>query len=78
MLKKRFTEEPILTHYNLDKEVILETDVSDYAIGACISQKDLNGKLRPIAYFSKKLSLAKLNYDVYNKELLAIVRAIEH
>ena len=60
-------------HYNPNKEVTLETDALDHVIGACISQKDSDGKLRPIAYFSKKLSLAELNYNIHDKELLAII-----
>ena len=52
----------------------METDASDFALGACLSQK-YEGKLRLIAYYSRTFSLAKLNYDVYDKELLAIVAA---
>lgn len=40
-------------------------------------QKDKNGKLYPVAYFSKKLNPAEYNYTIYNKELLAIIRAFK-
>src|SRR5436189_3661512 len=48
-LKRRFTEEPILAHYDPNEKAILEMDASDYAIGACMSQKGSDNKLRPIA-----------------------------
>ena len=51
---------------------MLETDASDYAIGSIISQ-EYDGFYHPIAYHSRKLSNHELNYDVYDKELLAIV-----
>jgi hypothetical protein len=46
-------------------------------MGACFFQINKNGKLKPVAYFSKKLSPAESNYEIYDKELLAIVRAME-
>jgi RNase H-like domain found in reverse transcriptase len=58
--------------------MLLETDVLDKAIKGCISQIGEDKILHLIAYYSKKLLLAKLNYNVYNKELLAIVDTIEH
>ena len=61
--------------FNLNKSRVLETDISDFAIGIYLSQEEDNRKLRPIIYYLRKLSAPKLNYDVYNKELLAIVIA---
>src|SRR5690606_2189793 len=55
-----------------------ETDASDYALGAVCSQYDGDGKLRPIAYYSQKLLPAEMNYQVYDKELIAIVCAFKH
>jgi hypothetical protein len=46
-------------------------------MGACFSQINKSGKLKPMAYFSKKLSPAKSNYEIHDKKLLAIVRAIK-
>ncbi|EIC07265.1 hypothetical protein OR221_2660, partial [Microbacterium laevaniformans OR221] len=60
-LKRKFTEAPILATFDPTKKIILETDSSDFAIGACLSQPDANGKFRPIAYYSRKLSPAELN-----------------
>ena len=76
-LKTKFTEAPILATFDPTKKIILETDSSDFAIGACLNQPDENGKFKPIAYYSRKLSPAELNYDIHDKELLAIVVAFE-
>jgi hypothetical protein len=46
-------------------------------MGACLSQINKSGKLKPVAYFLKKLSPAESNYEIHDKKLLAIVRAIE-
>ena len=53
------------------------TDILDFAIGACLMQEH-NGKIYIIAYYSRKMSLAELNYDIHDKELLAIVLAFDH
>jgi hypothetical protein len=63
----------VLVIFDPEKEITLETDISDYAIGACLSQKDLEGKLHSVAFYSRKISPTKGNYDIYNKELLVIV-----
>jgi hypothetical protein len=55
----------------------METDVSDYTIRAYINQIKDDEKLYPIAFYSRKISLAETNYDIYNKELLAIVAAFQ-
>ncbi|KAM0723342.1 hypothetical protein Q7P37_000327 [Cladosporium fusiforme] len=64
--------------YNPTKSVTVETDASDYAIGACLSQPNKKRKLRPVAYLSRKMTPAELNYEIHNKELLAIVEAFRH
>ena len=51
----------------------LEIDASDFAIGATIRQRDNEGQIKPIAFASKKLHGAKLNYLIYNKEFIAII-----
>jgi hypothetical protein len=65
--------EPILKHFNQETPITLETDASDYAIGALCSQPDNAGVLHPIGYYSRKLKDPELNYDIHDKELLAIV-----
>ena len=72
-LKKRFTSQSILMSFNPEKPITLETDASDRAIRAYISQSDDKGCLRPVAFYSRKFSSAEMSYEIHNKELLAIV-----
>ena len=76
-LKKAFTSDVILRHYNLNLKIIVETDTSDYVSGGILSQYDKNDVLSPIAYFFKKHNPAECNYEIYNKELMAIVCAFK-
>ena len=54
---------------------MLETNTLDYALRACINQLDKKGRLHLVAFYSRKFTLAKLNYDVHDKELLAVIEA---
>ena len=76
-LKRRLTIALILAIYNFKKEVILETDVLDYAIRACLTQKREDNKIRPIVYYSRKMIGLELNYDIHDKELFIIVEAFK-
>jgi hypothetical protein len=58
---------PILTYFDPTKEYIVETDASDFALGAILSQKDEEGRLHPIAFHSRKFQLAEINYEVHDK-----------
>lgn len=73
-LKRLFNSAPVLAMWQENRQTILETDASGWATGDCLSQIDSTGKIRPIAYYSKKLSPAESNYNVHDKELLAIIR----
>ena len=55
----------------------METDASDYVSAGVLSQLDDEGILHPVAFFSKKHSPTKCNYEIYDKELMAIVRCFE-
>jgi len=77
-MKKRMTEAPILRHFDQNREAILETDSFDYVNDDILSQYDDEETLHPMIYYSKNLSLAECNYEIYDKELLAIIRAFEH
>lgn len=59
-----------------NRETILEADASGWATGGCLSQYHSDGKLYPVAYFSKKLTPIECNYNIHDKELLAIVRCL--
>jgi hypothetical protein len=76
-LKARMKSAPILRIFDPEKEAIVETDASDKAIGGCLKQKDDDGKLHPVAYYSKKLTGPEANYDVHDKELLAVVECLK-
>ena len=67
----------MLIIFDLEKDIYMGTDASDYTSGAHISQKDDQGRLHPVAFMSWKFSPAELNYQIYDKELLAIVVACE-
>jgi len=77
-LKQRFTSAPILSHFDAQKPVIIETDASDFAIGAVLSQRDSEGRLHPVAFHSRKFQPAEINYEIHDKELLAVVDAFKH
>jgi len=77
-LKQRFTTAPILAHFDATKPVIIETDTSDFAIGAVLSQRNEEGRLHPVAFHSRKFQPAETNYEIHDKELLAIVNAFKH
>jgi hypothetical protein len=72
-LKECFTTMPILTHFNPKRQCIVETDATDFVLGAVLSQKEDDDMLHPIAYHSRKFSLAEINYKIHDKELLDIV-----
>jgi hypothetical protein len=76
-LKKAFTEATMLAHFDVDLETWIETDASDYVIIAILSQIGRDCILRPVAFLSSKMSPAECNYAIYDKELMAIVRAFE-
>ncbi len=77
-LKQRFTTAPILHHPNPDLEFTVEVDASNTGIGAILSQRHGNpSKLFPCAFFSRKLTPAERNYDVGDRELLAMKAALE-
>ena len=76
-LKDAFCSAPILRHFDPERKIIVETDASDYVSAGILSQYDDEGILHPVAFFSKKHSPAECNYEIYDKELLAIIRAFE-
>ncbi|KAG5270294.1 hypothetical protein AALO_G00191040 [Alosa alosa] len=76
-LKVRFTSAPILTLPDPPLPFTVEVDASDVAVGAVLSQCPADGKLHPCAFFSSRLSDAEMNYDVGDRELLAIKLALD-
>ena len=77
LLKQAVISAPILSHFDHTKECVVEVDSSDYVQGGVLSQVGNDGLLHPVAFFSRKLLPAECNYEIYDKELLAIVGAFE-
>jgi len=77
-LKYSFTLGEVLIYPDPDKEFIVETDASDFAIGCVLSQLGSNDNLlHPVAFHSRSLNKAEVNYTIYDKELLAIITAFD-
>ena len=62
---------------DVTKPFQIETDASKYATRAVLTQLDSNGDRYPVSFISKTLSPAEWNYEIYDRELLAIIRALE-
>ncbi|KAK3525664.1 hypothetical protein QTP70_003229, partial [Hemibagrus guttatus] len=77
-LKKAFTTAPLLVHPDPEKPFIVEVDASTTGVGVVLSQQQGNpSRLHPCAFFSRKLNPAERNYDISNRELLAVKLALE-
>jgi len=76
-LKQAFTSAPILTHWVPDVQLIVETDASDYTLAAILSIMTKDNEIHPIAFHSQTFSAPELNYNVHDKELLAIFEAFK-
>ncbi|GJP60469.1 hypothetical protein CLOP_g17685 [Closterium sp. NIES-67] len=75
-LKQALTSAPVLILPDPERDYVIEADASDQAVGAVLMQDQGNG-LQPIAYLSKKLHGAELNYPIHDKEALAIIIAFK-
>ncbi len=69
--------ELVLVILDLDKEMRVETDASDFAMGGVLLIKCEDKKWELIAYISKLLNGAERNYEIHNKEILAIIRCLK-
>jgi len=76
-LKAVFTTELVLVIPDIDKEMRVEADASDYAMGGVLSTKCKDGKWRPMAFISKSLNATKRNYKIHDKEMLAVIRCLK-
>jgi hypothetical protein len=65
-MKKRFTEEPVLSMPNQSKPFQIESDASKVATGAVLTQLDSNGDRHPVAFLSKTFTETKSKYEIYN------------
>ena len=78
LLQMHVTSEPILAHPELDKQFELKVDTSGFAVGVVLLQKKEDNKRHPVGYYLATLNTAEWNYDIYDLELLAIVKALKH
>ncbi|QRV84680.1 Retrotransposable element Tf2 protein [Ceratobasidium sp. AG-Ba] len=76
-LKEALQSAPVLIIPDISKQFFLECDASDFATGAILSQFSEDDRLHPVAFLSKAMTPAERNYDIYHKELLAIVKALK-
>jgi len=76
-LKLTLTSAPLLRHYRQDLRCLLETDASDGVVAGVLSQQHGEDWF-PVAFFSKTMLPAELNYAVHDKEMLAIIRSFGH
>jgi RNase H-like domain found in reverse transcriptase len=70
--------DPVLQRPDTTKPFVLEVDASQYASGAILHQPDEQERLRPVAYYSWTFNGAERNYNIHDRELLAIMRGLEH
>ena len=77
-LKRRLMNPPILARPDYNKRFYLNTDYSKYAIAAVLSQRGDDGELHPVAYASRVLKNAELNYPAVEGEILAVVWAVSY
>ena len=75
-LKENLCSKPVLYLPSDDGPFRIETDCSQYAMGGVLSQH-IEGKWRPIAYRSQSLTEAERNYEIHDREMLAIMEALE-
>ncbi len=76
-LMKMVTEAPILAHYKQGLKTIVETDSSNYISSGVLFLLGEDELVHPITFFSQNLNPAECNYEIYDKELLAIIRCFE-
>ena len=76
-LKNFLSNAPILRHYQADRPTKVETDASDGVVAGVLSQQQDDGLWHPIGFYSKSMSAPEKNYEIHDKEMLAVVRALE-
>ena len=76
-MKARFTDAPVLLQPDLSTPFCLECDASKFACGTVLFQRGEDGLWHPVAFMSKSFIKVERNYDIYDRELLAIIRALE-
>ena len=77
-IKSHITLSPILHFADDSKAFCIKADSSDYATGSILSQQSTDDqKWHPIAFYSKSLNTVEWNYEIHDKEMLAVMRSLE-
>jgi RNase H-like domain found in reverse transcriptase len=76
-LKKKFAKSPVLLMPDPEKPFIIESDALKFATGAVLRQKDMNSDWHPCGYISHLFDATQRNYEIYDRELLGIIQALE-
>ena len=76
-LKEKFLKKPVLIIPDPSRQFFVESDASKWATGAILRQLDNNGDLKPCGYISHSLTATERNYNIYDRELLGIIRALQ-
>jgi len=71
-LKEKFTKEPVLAALDLDKKMRIEVNALDYVMEC------EDGKWQLVAFLSKSLNEMERNYEIHDKEMLAVIRELEN
>ena len=69
--------EPVLAILDLDKKMQVEVDALDYTMGGVLLTRCEDGRWRLVAFISKSLNAAEQNYEIHDKEMLAVIRCLE-
>jgi RNase H-like domain found in reverse transcriptase len=76
-LKDKFGKTPVLLMPDSSKPFVIESDASKFATGAVLRQKDVNGDWHLFSYISHSFNETERNYEIYNRELMGIICALE-
>ena len=68
----------MLAVLDLDKKMRIEVDALDYTMKEVLSMEYKDGKWRPVAFLSKSLNETERNYEIHDKEILAVIRELEN
>ncbi|KAI5173482.1 hypothetical protein PAEPH01_2018 [Pancytospora epiphaga] len=77
-VRESLSKEILRTQPDFDREFVLTTDVSRSAIGGILSQVGPDGIERMVYTYSKTMDSAQINYGITDKELLAVIKSVEH
>jgi hypothetical protein len=76
-LKRALITAPVLALYDPFAETRMETDASDGVVAGTLSQKGKDGDWHPVAFYSKTMDIHEMNYEIHDKEMLALIKGLE-